>query len=252
MRPFGVALALLVIGCNFTPLMNRIAPGEEPFVVIVGEGAGSQVDLFAVGSGGGAVTQLTFTVPVERGPRLTTDGTTLAFLRMADTLPGTAREVVVMNLLSGSERRLGLPAEDGQPKSLAWGDDQATLYVRTALGVWALAAPPAPPAARRVAAEDPVADSALTTWLGTPRFARAIQCGPAVCAVTARNDTVQLTPTGRDPFRWGTDSVAWFEGEELMIRPLGPGLSRRMSWTRPPLHPRDGSYARGVGKGSAP
>lgn len=252
MRPLGVALTLLAIGCNFSPLMNRIAAGEEPFVVIVGEGAGRQVDLFAVGSGGGAVTQLTFTVPIERGPRLSLDGTVLAYLRMSDTLPGTPREVVVMNLLNGSERRLGLPVEAGQPEALAWGDDQATLYLQTALGVWALAAPPAPAAARRVPKGDPVADSALTTWLGTPRFARAIPCGPAVCAVTARRDTVRLTPTGRDPFRWGTDSVAWFEGEELMIRPLGPGLSRRMSWTRPPTHPRDGSYAKGVAKGSAP
>lgn len=252
MRPFGLALALLVIGCNFSPLMNRIAPGEEPFVVIAGEGAGGQVDLFAVGSGGGAVTQLTFTVPIERGPRLATDGTVLAFLRMGDSLPGTAREVVVMNLLNGSERRLGLPAEAGRPESLAWGDDQATLYVRTALGVWALAAPPAPLAARRMVEGDPAADSAFTTWLGTPRFARAIACGPGVCAVTARSDTVQLTPTGRDPFRWGTDSVAWFEGDELMIRPLGAGLSRRMNWTRPPVNPRDGSYARGTVRSGAP
>ena len=55
MRPLGAAIALLLLGCNFSPLMNRIAPGEEPFVVIAGEGAGGQVDLFAVGSGAGAL-----------------------------------------------------------------------------------------------------------------------------------------------------------------------------------------------------
>ncbi len=252
MKPAGAVIVLLLLGCNFSPLMNRIAPGEEPFVVIAAEGAGGQVDLFAVGSGGGAVTQLTFTIPVERSPRLTTDGTVLTFLRMGDTLPGTAREVVMMNLLNGSERRLDLPAEAGRPESLAWADDQATLYVRTSLDVWALAAPPAPFPARRMVEGDPAADSAFTTWLGTPRFARAIACGVGVCAVTASNDTVQLTPTGRDPFRWGTDSVAWFEGDELMIRPLGPGLSRRMNWTRPPRNPHDGSYAKGAVRSVAP
>lgn len=240
-------LALLLVGgCKFSPLMNRIEVGEEPFAVVVGEGPDGRTDLFAVSAGGGAVTQLTFTVPIEMGPRLTRDGGVLAFVRMRDTLATTPREVVLMNLVSGSERPLPLPAEAGQARQVGWSDDETTLYVQTDRGVWAVPAPPAQAVARAVTPGDAVADTALALWLGTPRFARAIGCGEGVCAITPRGDTTTLTPTGHHPLRWGTDSVAWFDGEVLMIRPLGPGGPRRMTWTQPPRNPRDGAYAKGV------
>jgi hypothetical protein len=243
-----IALLLLLgtAGCNFSPLMNRIEVGQEPFVVVVGEGADGRADLFAVSSGGGEMTQLTYTTLLEVGPRLTPEGALLGFIRMRDTLVGTPREVVVMNLLNGSERRMDLPEAAGHPQALGWSDDQATLYVQTDRGRWALAAPPADPSAREVPATDAAADTALTLWLGTPRFARAIECGTGVCAVTARGDTASLAPAGRDPMRWGNDSVAWFVGERLMVRSLGPGLSRRVEWTRAPTGVRDGAYAAGV------
>jgi hypothetical protein len=226
--------------------MNKIEIGQEPFVVVVGEGADGRADLFAVRAGGGEMTQLTFTTLLEVAPTLTPEGALLAFLRMRDTLPTTPREIVVMNLLSGAERRLTLPDGAGRPEALGWSDDQATLYVRTDRGRWALAAPPAEASAREVPPTDAAADTALTLWLGTPRFARGIACGTGVCAVTPRGDTATLAPEGRDPMRWGNDSVAWFTGERLMVRPLGPGLSRRVEWSRAPSGVRDGAYAAGV------
>lgn len=246
MKHASLLALLLVGGCKFSPLMNRITVGEEPFAVVVGEGPDGRTDLFAVSAGGGLVTQLTFTVPIEVGPRLTTNGGVLAFVRMRDTLPTTPHEVVVMNLVSGGERALPLPTEAGQPQQVAWSDDETTLYVRTDRGMWAIAAPPAAPTARAIPAGDAVADTALTLWLGTPRFARGISCGAGVCVITPRGDTTQLTPTGHHPLRWGTDSVAWFDGDALMIRSLGPGGPRRMTWSRPPQHPRDAAYAKGI------
>lgn len=246
MNRLALVLLLGTAGCNFSPLMNKIEIGQEPFVVVVGEGADGRADLFAVSAGGGAMTQLTYTTLLEVGPTLTPEGALLGFLRMRDTLAGTPREIVVMNLLNGSERRMDLPASAGQPQALGWSDDQTTLYVRTDRGRWALAAPPGDPSAREVAATDAAADTALTLWLGRPRFARAIECGTGVCAVTARGDSAPLAPVGRDPMRWGNDSVAWFEGERLMVRSLGPGLSRRVEWSRAPSGVRDGAYAAGV------
>ncbi len=245
-------ILLGMAGCNFSPLMNQIDVGEEAFVVLVGEGADGRADLFAVSSGGGALRQLTFTTLLERRPALTPEGALLAFLRMRDTLPTTPREVVVMNLLNGSERRLELPAEAGLPQALGWSDDQATLYVRTDRGAWALAAPPAGPLARAVAQGDARADTALALWLGSPRFARVIPCAIGVCVITLRGDTTQLSASGRNPFRWGTDSVAWFDGERLMVRSLGPGLPRRVEWSSAPKGIRDGAYAAGVPKPAAP
>jgi hypothetical protein len=245
-------MLVMVAGCNFSPLMNQIEVGEEPFVVVVGEGADGRADLFAVSAGGGTMRQLTFTTLLERGPQLTPEGAILAFLRMRDSLATTPREVVVMNLLNGSERRLALPAEAGQPQALGWSDDQATLYVQTDRGVWAIAAPPAEPLAREVTPGDAAADTALTRWLGSPRFARVIRCPVGVCVQTLRGDTTQLSASGRHPFRWGTDSVAWFDGERLMVRSLGPGLPRRVEWTSAPKGVRDGAYAAGFPKPAAP
>lgn len=243
---------LLVASCNLSPLMNRIEIGEEPIVVVVGEGTDGRTDLFAVNAGGGALSQLTFTNQVEQSPRLTAGGAVLAFLRMRDTLPGTAREVVMMNLLSGTERNYTLPADAGQPASLGWDDAGATLYVATDRGRWAINAPPQDPNLREVAPDDAMADTALTLWLGRPRFARAITCGAGVCAVTARGDTMMLTAEGREPFAWGTDSLAWFEGAHLTVRSLGPGVTRRVEWSRAPSAVRDGAYAAGVPKPPVP
>lgn len=249
--------ALLVVtmcltGCNLSPLMNRIEIGEDPIIVVVGEGKDGRTDLFAVNAGGGTLSQLTFTNQVERGPQLTGGGAVLAFLRMRDTLPTTPRTIIMMNLVSGTERAFTLPEEAGQPEQLGWNDDGTTLYVATDRGRWAITAPPQDPEVRAISSEDAAADTALTLWLGRPRFTRGITCGAGICAVTARGDTMTLTPDGRDPFRWGTDSLAWFEGEYLTVRSLGPGVTRRVEWSRAPAAVRDGAYAAGTRAVPAP
>ena len=43
-----------------------------------------------------------------------------------------------------------------------------------------------------------------------------------------------LARGARDPLAWGTDSVAYFVGEEVEIRPLGAGRSRRLEIESPP------------------
>ncbi|MGH7534557.1 MAG: hypothetical protein ACREMG_03125, partial [Gemmatimonadales bacterium] len=47
-----------------------------------------------------------------------------------------------------------------------------------------------------------------------------------------------LARHARDPVRWGTDSVAYFVGSALEIRPLGPGRTRRLTWSAAPRNPR--------------
>src|ERR1019366_5808303 len=213
----------------------------------VGEGVDHSTDLFAVPAGGGSVAQVTFTPLIEWGPRLTASGDAVAFLRMRDTLPNAHRDVVIMNLLSGGEVTLKLPAEAGVPQAVAWSRDASTLYIRTNHGSWQAEAPPAAP---RVSAVPPTAtavtDSALDLWLGEPRFARVISCvGGGLCIVGPKRDTTALAPQGHDPIRWGNDSVAWFQQEGIIVRSLGPGRERRVTWPNGPEHPRDGSYAAG-------
>jgi hypothetical protein len=37
-----------------------------------------------------------------------------------------------------------------------------------------------------------------------------------------------VSPVGREPVAWGADSVAWLEGDEIVVRPAGPGRARRV------------------------
>lgn len=218
--------------------------GEEPFIVFVGEGIDHHTDLFAVPAGGGSVAQVTFTSLIEKGPRLSPTGEAVAFLRMRDTLPDAHRDVVLMNLLGGGEATLSLPVDAGIPRAITWSRDGRTLYIRTDHGDWQATAPPLVTAVP--ATETAGVDSTLDVWLGEPRFARVISCvGGGLCIVGPRSDTTTLAPLGRDPIRWGSDSVAWFQPGGIIVRSLGPGRERRVILTNGPEHPRDGSYAAG-------
>ncbi len=236
-----------VPACSFSPVNHRIKVGEEPFIVFVGEGIDHHTDIFAVPAGGGSVAQVTFTPLIEKGPRLSPTGEVVAFLRMRDTRPGAHRDVVLMNLLGGGEVTLTLPAEAGAPKVVTWSPNARTLYIRTDHGDWQAAAPPAEPLVTAVpAAETARVDSALDVWLGEPRFARVIACASGgLCIVGPKRDTTALAPEGRDPIRWGSDSVAWFQPGGMIVRSLGPGRERRITWTNGPEHPREASYAAG-------
>lgn len=243
----SAALALLVSGCGLSPLSHHLSVGEEPFVIFVGEGIDRHTDLFAVAAGGGGVFQVTFTPLVEKDPRLTPTGTVVAFLRMRDTLPGSHRDVVLMDLVTGSEAVLDLPPGSGLPLNLAWNPAATSLYIRTDRGVWQSPAPPSPALITPVApGELAAADSALDLWLGQPRFARVVGCGGGLCIIGPRRDTTPLAPAGSDAIRWGDDSVAWFEHDAVVVRALGPGRLRRLVWQNPPQHPRDASFAAGA------
>ena len=248
----AVALSgLMVAACNLSPLSKHIKVGEEPIVVFIGEGIDGNTDLFVVPASGGSIMQLTFTPLRESMPRLNTRGDIVAFLRARDTAATTPNEVVIMNMLNGAERSLDLPDGAGRATTIAWGPDSNSLYVRSATGSWRIATPPSPPSAIALRGGDFVtADSVFELWVGQPRFARIIRCASGgVCAVGPRVDTTILSPVGRDPLRWGTDSLAWFEGDGMVIRGIGPGTVRRMLWKRPPAHPRDGSYSDAVATG---
>ena len=245
----GVA-AIAVVGtmaCSFSPLANRIDIGEEAFVVLVATGPDGLTDLHAVPAGGGMTARITFTPLIESHPALSRGGDVVAFLRSGDSLPDTPRDLVVMNLLNGAERTLPTPATAGRIDRLAWSDDGTELLLATASGTWSIAAPPAEPVARRLdGAAREVADSALTTWLGRPRFARAFNCpaGQGVCLVGPSGDTAVLASRGRDPFAWGLDSVGWFEGDGMYVRSLGPATARSVSLgQRAPTGARQGTYA---------
>jgi hypothetical protein len=243
----AIAAVALVSGCSFSPINHRVKVGEEPFIVFVGEGIDHNTDLFAVPAGGGSVAQVTFTPLVERSPRLSPDGEFVAFIRMRDTIRGAPRTVVLMNLLGGGEATLALPPDAGAPTMVGWSTDGHTLYIRTDHGDWQAASPPAATLVATVPiAESARVDSALDVWLGEPRFARVISCAAGgLCIVGPKGDTTALAPQGRDPMRWGTDSVAWFQENGMIVRSLGPGRERRVTWTNGPEHPRDATYAAG-------
>ncbi len=232
----------LVLGCGLSPIDHRIKLGEEPFVVFVGEGNDHNTDLFTTTTSGGHVYQLTFTRVIEAAPALANGGTMVAFLRMRDTMPSTRRDLVIMNLENGAEKTVPLPASAGPARSMGWSAGDSVVYVRTDRGLWQANVPASGTAASTVPASDTlVASQATAAWLGQPPFAEAIPCPTGICLIGPRHDTTALSATGHDPMRWGRDSVAWFEGSEIVVRSLGAGRARRVVLKDAPANPRAGS-----------
>lgn len=240
-----VTVGVAAAACNLSPLRNRIKVGEEAIVIFVGEGIDKHTDLFVVPAEGGSIVQLTFTPLRESMPRINQRGDAVAFLRARDSLPTTPTDVVLMNLLNGAERRLPVPDSAGRINAIAWGADSNSLYVRGERGAWRITTPPLPAEAVAATGTDALrASIAFDLWVGDPPFAVIYRCPQGgVCAVGKRVDTTVISATGRDPLRWGVDSIAWFEGDGMMVRGIGPGTVRRILWKRPPAHPRDGSYS---------
>ncbi|HET7042385.1 MAG TPA: hypothetical protein VFI13_10210 [Gemmatimonadales bacterium] len=247
--PLAILAILATTACRdtFYPLKNRITPGLDPFVVFVADGPNGAGDLWAGQAGGGSVYQLTYTLADEDAPALAPNGGVVAFVRAPTKGDSAKRAVWFMNLVSGNEREVELLPGGAVPLALAWSDDGATLYARTTRGLWAIHAPPAPPAPARVSGVDSiVADSALTPWLGEPRFARIGPClhtPNALCAFPPGADEAPLQEGGVDPFHWGADSIGYLIGDRLVVRPGVGGRSREILWARMPLHPRRPTYA---------
>jgi hypothetical protein len=241
---------LLLTACDPTlpPLRGQMEVGQDPYAVFVG-GAELNGDLYAVRPDGGPAVPITFTSVAELRPALSPDGGALAFLRGTSINDSTPATVWVMNLLSGSERELVLPKGAGQPERLGWDAGGTALIVSASNGLYRISAPPAAADPHPVPpAERARAESTLAVLLGDPVFARVVPCkSPGDLCVSGDSGSPTLLARGAsDPVRWGTDSVAFFVGDAVEIRPLGPGRPRRLAWSNPPAEPREMTFFQGV------
>ncbi len=234
-----------------SPVQNRLAPGQEPFAVFVATGEAGVGDLFAVRADGGTTFPITYTRVREMAPALSPLGTDVAFIREGVRDDPSSRRVVVMNLLNGGERVI--PVGDTPPDAVAWSDDASALFIRAGAVTLAAAAPPAEPGARPLdAAESGRADSAFAVFVGTPAFARVIDCPEGgVCVEQPDGARSLFSADGRGPARWGSDSVGYFVGASFFVRPLGPGRMRELRLTPPRLDPREMTFFPGPA-GQAP
>ncbi len=243
----GLLLAAAACRGTLSPLSNKLKVGEEAYVVFSAAGEGGLGDLFASPAQGGTIHQVTFSRVDERLPALSPDGVMLAFTR--SRLPGdsTLVHVAVMNLLNGKERRIAGEL-GGAPTALAWSEDGATLYARTAAGIRAVPAPPAPGEWQ----VSPAGDSVFAVRVGQPVFgvvtacpasdpdADAVPSRPAaeppshgLCIRLPSDSLVPLASSGEAPARWAGDSVAYRDGADWVVRPLAGGKARVLRWTRP-------------------
>lgn len=242
------ASCVLLTACAVTPLTNKIRVGEEPFVVLVGEGPDRETDLFAAPAGGGAFARLTFNRAIESAPALAPKGILLAYVRESGGAQ-PKREVVVHNLVTNGEGVIPLPASSGAPSRLGWSGDGSSLFVRTEGGTFRSlgAAGPAEPVSADWAAR---ADTALAVLVGEPAFGEVIGCtggGGGLCVRAASGENTPLAPDGRDPFRWGGDSIAYVRQGTIEIRPLSAGRPRRPVWKEAPANLRSPTYHPGRG-----
>ena len=110
-----------------TPLSNKIQPGEEPYIIVVGEAGDGSTDLFAAPAAGGTFQQLTFNRLVEASPRISPNGKSVAFVRRQDRGSPNA-ELVVLDLTTMAEATVPIADAGDQPR-LAWSNDGAKLYL---------------------------------------------------------------------------------------------------------------------------
>jgi hypothetical protein len=243
---------LFLVACDPTlpPLRGQLEVGRDPYAVFVG-GDGPNSDLYAVRPDGGPPVRITFTNVAELAPALSPDGGGLAFLRGASLGDSTPGSIWVMNLLSGSERELLLPKGSGRPIGVGWEPGGKALIASTSKGLYRFNAPPSHPDARPVLPPERAgAESSLAVLLGDPVFTRAVPCENAadLCVTGDSGGPALLAHDARDPVRWGGDSVAFFVGDEVEIRPLGPGRPRRLVWANAPKRPREMTFFEGTRK----
>jgi hypothetical protein len=212
--------------------------------VFVG-GSGLNGDLYAVRAHGGPAYPLTFTTVSELRPALSPGGTEVAFLRGLSLRDSTPATVWVMNLLNGAERELRLPKAAGAPERVGWSPDGSSVVVQTATELYRLDAPPRKANPRLVPPEErAAADSSLAVLVGDPAFARIVRCKRPqdLCVLPRSGRPGILAQAASDPVRWGGDSVAFFTGELLQIRPLAKGRPRLLNWSEVPARPRQPTF----------
>lgn len=239
-RGWEAGLTLLAAGCGITPITNKIEPGRDPFLVVVGEGPDGATDLFAAQTGGGPFFRLTFSRPAEWAPRISPAGTAVAFMRARRASDSTDAQLVIYNLVTGRERHGAAPASAGPIRQLGWNPAGDTLFAGadrplvTAADPIELAPVPAALAQR--------ADSALTELLGAPPLGWITRCGPEACVVARSGDTTRLGADVVEAIRWGPDSLALLRATGLEIRALAGGRPRFPSWTGMPAGLRSPTY----------
>lgn len=217
-------------GCGFTPLTNKVEVGDEAFVVAVGEAEDGSVDLFAAPAEGGRFYQFTFNRLVESNPKVAPSGTKLAFLRRA--ADRSTPDLILLNLLNGTETEWSLPPEAGPVVRLGFGstDDslvvatEHALYLVTGTGVESF---PATNASGL--------DSLTYERVGEIGFASLRPCrsGTGWCVARDAQETA-LPPDASDPIRWGNDALAYRRNGTIEVRPLGGGRVRQPTWSNPP------------------
>jgi hypothetical protein len=158
-----------------------------------------------------------------------------------------------MNLINSAERESEVPPSLGTPRRVGWSRDGRTLYLSGDSGFAATPAPPTALVIQRLDSTDArvaAADSAASVLLGDPPSARVESCATDCistaaakqCVVAATGERQELGAEVRSPLRWGADSLAYFEGGELVVRPLTGGRPRRVPWVRPPVQAREATY----------
>ena len=243
---------LLFLACDATlpPLRGKGEVGRDPYAVFVGGGE-LDADLYAVSPAGGPPVRITFTNIAELRPALAPDGISLAFLRSQSPTDPSPATVWVMNLLNGAERELVLPGDAGPPRRVGWESDGSVLVVRAANRLYWVNAPPAEPEPRVVqAVERARAESTLAIMLGDPVFTRVVPCKRPrdprdLCLMGATGKQALLAQGVRDPVRWGSDSVGFFVGDRLQIRPLKKGRPRLLLMSDAPERPREMTFFQG-------
>jgi hypothetical protein len=216
--------------------------GREAYAIVVaGSAATGGGDLYAVRADGGPVIPITFSSVGEMRPALSPDGVRVAFLRgraVGDSTPGS---VWVMNLQTGGEREVDLPRAAGAPSRVGWSRDGASLTVAAGTALYRTGSPDASDAEPVRAGDRAQAESSLAVLLGDPVFARVTACAEpgALCVVGDTGAPGLLAEHARDAARWGPDSVAFLVGNEIEVRPLGPGRARRIVWSEVPGRARE-------------
>ena len=253
MRPvsaYRLPLTLVfTVACGtLPPLRGKIDVGQESYAVFVG-GSGLGGDLYAVRAAGGPAYQITYTTVAELRPALSPDGAEVAFFRGQTLRDSTPATLWVLNLLNGADRELRLPKDAGLLERVGWSSEGNALLVKTSKDLYRVEAPPAKPNARSVpAGERAAAESSLAVLLGDPVFARVVPCPQAedLCVIPRKGRPGILAQAATDPVRWGNDSVAFFTGELLQIRPLAKGRPRLLHWSEVPARPRQVTYFQGA------
>ncbi|HSE54048.1 MAG TPA: hypothetical protein VLB00_17800 [Gemmatimonadales bacterium] len=217
--------------CALTPISRRIQVGEEPFVIGVGEGSDAMTDLFAAPAGGGAFVRLTFTRSEERLPRLSPEGTAVAFVRREGGAANPRWALVVLDLRTTAERRAPLPPGSDVPVRTGWARDGSAVVLA---GGYFILAPDQDSLTPVAPAQQPAADSATRELLGNPPAAMVGECAPGELCITANGDTTRLGPGDTGAIRWGGDSLGYFTPRGFEVRPLSTGSSRRPDWSGKP------------------